>query len=295
MGHDDLAETTSMNRSRRGLYLAAACAALASLGVLAMAGVGTGAFVIQSLTMLAAGAVALVGEFLGRRDAGSLPAVPFLMVALAGIAAPMLADGAGPDRWIAIGPLALYMAPVLMPAFLVVCSSLVDRPGDCGRLALVAIGAATMLLAAQPDASQALAVLVGSAVAVVRRARGARDAAVALLLAALATAWAFARPDPLQPVPHVEGVFRLSLAYSPLAGAAVIGSAMALVLALWRSGLHAGRGLAAVAAYYAVLYGCSVAGLTPAPLVGYGAGPWLGFGLMAGAVRWLEASGNRQT
>ncbi|MFL5555974.1 MAG: hypothetical protein ACJ78D_09285 [Gemmatimonadaceae bacterium] len=38
-----------------------------------------------------------------------------------------------------------------------------------------------------------------------------------------------------------------------------------------------------VAVYYAVLYACSVAGLTPAPLIGYGAGPLLGFGLMVAA------------
>jgi hypothetical protein len=41
-----------------------------------------------------------------------------------------------------------------------------------------------------------------------------------------------------------------------------------------------------VASYYAVLFLCSVAGLTPAPLIGYGAGPLLGFGLMVAMSSW---------
>jgi hypothetical protein len=47
--------------------------------------------------------------------------------------------------------------------------------------------------------------------------------------------------------------------------------------------------LSAVAAYYAVLFACSVAGLTPAPLIGYGAGPLLGFGLMVAVTSWNDA------
>ena len=40
-------------------------------------------------------------------------------------------------------------------------------------------------------------------------------------------------------------------------------------------------------AYYAVLFACSIAELTPAPIVGYGAGPLLGYGLLAAASNWL--------
>jgi len=40
----------------------------------------------------------------------------------------------------------------------------------------------------------------------------------------------------------------------------------------------------------AVLFACSVAGLTPAPLIGYGAGPLLGFGLMVATASALDAN-----
>lgn len=83
----------------------------------------------------------------------------------------------------------------------------------------------------------------------------------------------------------MEGVFELTLGYSLLAGVAVIASAAALIVSLHLTSSDEGRGLSVVAAYYAVLYACSVSGLTPAPLIGYGAGPWLGFGLAVGATR----------
>jgi hypothetical protein len=90
-------------------------------------------------------------------------------------------------------------------------------------------------------------------------------------------------------VPYVEGVFALAFGHSLLAGLAVSASAIALVLGLIRGSLRGAFWLSAVAAYYAVLFACSMAGLTPAPLIGYGAGPFLGFGLLVAVSRWVEA------
>lgn len=273
-----------MSLKRFGLFLAVASAAVASSGVLAIAGTGMGTWVMQGGAVAAAGVLAVVGRALGR-SRWTLPTARILALSLVGIAVPMLSDSPGPERWLHLGPLSLYAAPVFLPVFLVGCSIWVERPGMPGHLALAAIAGAAALLAAQPDASQALALLIGSAVVLIRGAGSSTAKAIAWLLAALAVAWAFTRPDPLQPIAHVEGVFALSLGVSPLMGAAVIGSALAVLIALHRHG--SGR-LAPVAAYYGVLYGCSLAGLTPAPLIGYGAGPWLGLGLAVAAVHGLE-------
>ncbi len=271
---------------RFGLLLPALSAAIASFAVLAVSGVNGSAWAIQAMAIGAACAIALAGKLLGRWHGAPIPAGVILGATLIGIAAPMLWDKPDPERWIALGPLSLYVAPVLVPAFLVACSTCVCRPGVSERMALIAMTGASVLLALQPDASQAIALLAGAAVAIA----GARErtpwAGFALFIAALATAWAFTRPDPLEPIPYVEGVFELALGHSVSAGVAVIACAAALIASLHLSSFNGRRSLSAVATYYAVLYACSVFGLTPAPLIGYGAGPWLGFGLALGVASW---------
>ena len=116
-----------------------------------------------------------------------------------------------------------------------------------------------------------------------------REAEVLILGSGGGLAWALSQPDPLQPVAHVEGVFALALGHSLFAGAAVIASAAALVVGLHVNSSGGRTWLSVVAVYYAVLFACSVAGLTPAPLIGYGAGPLLGFGLMVAAASVLDA------
>jgi len=113
-------------------------------------------------------------------------------------------------------------------------------------------------------------------------------AALTVAVMALITAWAFTRPDPLLPVPWVEGVFALALGHSAMAGIVVIACAVAFIASLALASSRGPRWIGAVAAYYAVLFACSIAGLTPAPLIGFGAGPLLGFGLLvatAGSAR----------
>jgi cell division protein FtsW (lipid II flippase) len=275
--------------SHAQLLLVAVPAVAASMAVLTFGAVGRSAWIIQVLAISLACALAFLGAQLSRRANARFPAAPIIVFTLLGIAIPLLGQAPGPERWASMGPINLYMAPALLPSFLLACSAWITRGGRSQHFAFTAVVAASVLLAAQPDASQALALLAASAVAVARSPSRSPVSVVALVLAALATAWAFSQPDPLQPVAHVEGVFALALAHSLFAGAAVIASAAALVVGLHVSSPGGRTWLSAVAVYYAVLFACSVAGLTPAPLIGYGAGPWLGFGLMVAVASALDA------
>jgi hypothetical protein len=259
------------------------------MAVLTFGAVGRSTWIIQVLAICLACALALVGAQLSRRTNARSPAGPIIVFTLLGIAVPLLSEEPGPKRWAPLGPINLYMAPALLPSFLVACSVWIARGGRSQHFAFTAIVGASVLLAAQPDASQALALLAASAVAVGRSPSRSRVSIVALAFAALATAWAFSQPDPLQPVAHVEGVFALALGHSVFAGAAVIASAAALVIGLHVNSSGGRTWLSVVAVYYAVLFACSVAGLTPAPLIGYGAGPLLGFGLMVATASGLDA------
>ena len=277
-----------MHRSHSKLLLLALPAVAASMAVLTFGAVGRTTWIIQVLAICAAFALALVGAQLSRRTNARSLAGAIIILTLIGIAVPLLADAPGPDRWASLGPVNFYIAPALLPSFLVACSVWIASRGQSQHFAFTAIVAASVLLAAQPDASQALALLAASAVAVARSSSRSLVSIVALVFAALATAWAFSQPDPLQPVPHVEGVFALALGHSLFAGAAVIASAAVLVVGLHMNSAGGRTWLSVVAVYYAVLYACSVAGLTPAPLTGYGAGPLLGFGLMIAAASGLD-------
>lgn len=278
-----------MHLSHSQLLLIAVPAVAASMAVLTFGAVGRSTWIIQVLAICLACALALVGAQLSRRTNARSPAGPIIVFTLLGIAVPLLAEAPGPERWASLGPINLYMAPALLPSFLVACSVWIARGGRSQHFAFTAIVGASVLLAAQPDASQALALLAASAVAVARSPSRSPVSIVALAFAALATAWAFSQPDPLQPVAHVEGVFALALGHSLFAGAAVIASAATLVVGLHVNSSGGRTWLSVVAVYYAVLFACSVAGLTPAPLIGYGAGPLLGFGLMVATASGLDA------
>lgn len=276
-----------MPRSQLPLLLLAIPAVAASFAVLAVADVGRNLWLMQIVAVCLAFAIAAAGVKLsGWTESRSKPAMIVSLVALIGLAVPLLSGASGPERWAALGPVNVYMAPVVLPAFLVAFAVLLGNGDRLRWFGLAASVGAGVLLAIQPDASQALALLAGIAVTVAMARTRYVASGLTLGLIAMATAWAFSRPDPLQPIPHVEGVFLLALEHSLLTGVIVIGSAIFMLGGLYVLSQHGRPWLSSVASYYAVLYACSVAGLTPAPLIGYGAGPLLGFGLLVAMSWW---------
>jgi cell division protein FtsW (lipid II flippase) len=263
-------------------------AVAAGLAVLVLADVGRGVWLIQGSAIALACVLVLADRMV--RPAFSPPHASIVIIGLALtlVAAPLSGEATRPERWLSLGPVSLYVAPLCLPSFLAACSFCLRERGGLALTALVAAAGMSALLAAQPDASQALALLVASAVLFVRDSIGIKRSAAALMAMALIAGYAFSRPDPLESVPYVEGVFILAFEHSVVAGLFVVAGAFALVGGLWLRSLRNNAWLAAASAYYAVLFACSVPGLTPAPLVGYGAAPLLGFGLMVAVLRTLE-------
>lgn len=266
-----------------------------SLAILHLAAAGRGLWISHLAAICLSCLLAFAGNRVGKRVNRKIAASAIIILTCIGLAMTLPGDSPGPERWIPLGTFRLYVAPILLPSFIAACSVFASK-GDKSRIAaFTATLCVALLLALQPDASQLLGLLVASAVAAMRYRLGALRSALIVFPLALATAWAFSIPDPLEPVPHVEGVFRLALDHSSLAGIAVIAAASTLVLGLWIRSTEGPAWLSAAAAYYAALFACSVAGLTPAPLIGYGAGPILGFGLMAGLLASLEPARSRRT
>ena len=278
-----------MNLSSRVPFLLAAAPPIAAgLVVLSFADVGKSIWLMQLLFICIIFLLVAAGHFLDRWIHGFTAANGIVLVALTGIAAPLLTYSSLPQRWVPLGALNLYIAPLLLPSFFAACSVYFRKRGKFETIAFTALIGASMLLAIQPDASQVLALLAGAATLFMRYRTDLFRSAFTLVIISLVTMWSFTRPDPLEPVPYVEGVFALAFGHSLFAGFAVIGSAFIFIACLYAYSRRSAAWLSAVAVYYAMLFGCSAAGLTPAPLIGYGAGPLLGFGFMAAISGWIE-------
>lgn len=269
------------------LILGALPAVAAGFFVLSICDVGRAVWAVQAgavvLMLATAGAMARLRRGPSRPLLAIAASVGLLLCAL-----PLLGDGPGPRRWIAIGPVVLYIAPVVIPALLLLAAHAGRWPGAWPRAAIGALAALALVLATQPDLAQVLALAAGAGLVLARSPEPSRARLAWCLPFFAAGVLAAAQPDPLAPVPHVEQVIRVSWGHSVVAGVGVSLAAVGLVTAVaWRR--LPSDGPLAAAAYYAVLFACSLANLTPAPLIGYGAGPLLGFGLLAGTAARLAS------
>lgn len=203
----------------------------------------------------------------------------------------------GPARWLSLAGLRLYFAPVVLPLMIFLLSAPLAIPA---LLHLGVVATTALALTLQPDAAQLtaysfaiLASLFISRVSVISQVSGLRrwfaPALLALLVPCLYVAWRI--PDPLAPVPYVEGVFNIAAVASPIALLAALAfAAMPVAGFVWLAWAH--RSSAAirlatlpVAAYYAALFALAPLQITPVPLLGYGAGPILGYFLVTAAQR----------
>lgn len=274
-----------MHRSHTLVLLSALPAVIASFAVLTLGEVGRGTWLIHLLAISLAGIVVIIGSYSISKTRASFPPITIIALALLSIASPLLYDSTAPNRWAHFGPISLYMTPMVIPSFLVALSVCVRESAEKEIIAFVATITVAALLAAQPDASQVLALLMGLTTAITY-SRPLRSALI-LGTVALIALWTFFQPDPLEPIPYVEGVFALAFNHSMFAGVSVAAGAIVLIAGLFTYSLSGPFWLAGVATYYSGLFVCSVAGLTPAPLIGYGAGPLFGYALMAVVSLWV--------
>ncbi len=287
--------------SSRWLWLCSA-APLAGFALLTLAQVPHLLFFVQGFAwVLALGLLVTGSRTTSAAGAGSLQALAALLVLL--LAAPLFSSvvaiptdatqtstalAVTPQRWLTLGAFQLYSSALVLPALLVLLGRLIPQPGRAVPVAVLAFSAGVFLLL-QTDAAQLLALTVAMLLLLLPGLRAVQvNLMLWLTLLALAglSYLALQQPDPLAPVPYVEGVFALAWQTDWRVGAALLAAAVLLLVGLYAQSQQDQPWLAAVAGYYAVCFGGSVAGVTPAPLLGYGAAPVLGFGLMLALSLW---------
>jgi len=268
--------------------LAAALPALAgSVWLMRHAGAGA-ALVTQQIAVavVSFGVVALTPPQGPRSGANRSPA---LAAVLAGVLlwVPLWVNALpGPERWLTVTGVRVYVASALLPALVLVVARALESSAIALRWPWALPPAALWALSAQPDASQATAFALACALPLARASAGAGINTLVAATLAAGVAWAWWQPDPLLPVPYVEGVLDLARATGPAALLAALAALILPPLLLARQARASNdTALQSVAIYYVAIDVLAWRQLTPMPLLGFGAGPIAGYALMAAAAR----------
>ncbi len=188
----------------------------------------------------------------------------------------------GVRRWISLGPLQLHAAFVALPVLIIVVGRMATRDAlrSANWIVLCAVATTAGVLVLQPDGSLASAFALAVAVLLFQRRPAFRSDWVAAGIVVGGAVLALSRADPLDAVPHVEGI--VSLAAS--AGAAWLTAAILALVLLpipfianaarrrdWR------RESVALAAYFGIVCIASLLQPYPVPVLGFGLSPVLGY------------------
>ncbi|MEO5721427.1 MAG: hypothetical protein ABIR71_08165 [Chthoniobacterales bacterium] len=277
---DDLCETGG-HRAMAIFAAASLAAVVAGSATLAATGLAFGSWVRNPMAWL-------VGLVLGTGLMRLRSLLPFaraiLALALLGLAGSFLAPAQdGVHRWIDLGPLHINVAALLLPAAVVALAFC----GISTRTGLAFTAAMAALLVLQPDASQATSFLI-AVIILVTVSTPSRGRLLTGIAAALVLALSWTRPDPLQPVAEVEGIFLLALSVSPLlaavAGLALMAASLAPLGIRTTAGASHRNAALALTGYFVSAAICPAFGAFPVPLVGLGmsfpVGYWLGLALL---------------
>ena len=213
-------------------------------------------------------AAALLGRVrdVGRGIVNLMLASLLLLTAVIGVSA----DGV--TRWVPVGGVLLQPSLILLP----ILALRFARSRD--PLSTLAILVAALALALQPD--RAMAGTLAAALAMLAWLRPGRTVLVALAAAGAGFATTLLRADPSPAVPFVDQIFVSSFAVHPLAGVAVAGGALLLLLPAI-PGLARDPGERTTHALFGTIWLAvilaALLGNYPTPVVGYGGSAILGY------------------
>lgn len=270
------------------LILFALPSLIGSVLLMRSAGVGQSLQIQQiALALLGMTCVLWIDNARRNQDAGKALTIPrqvrnsvlILVPMLIGLAACFAFSETGnPSRWIKFGGIRLYFSAAVLPLALYVFVRLHWRLGFSAYANVLVILVFAGLLALQPDFSQLIAFALSALFIVWHRAGGLALKVGASAILGLLCLWCWQQPDPLQPVPYVEGVIQLAGSAGLVAMLAAILSVVLIPIGLFYVAIkRSAPELIPIALYYIVIMISAYLGLTPLPLLGFGAGPVIGY------------------
>ncbi|MBR7747152.1 hypothetical protein [Undibacterium baiyunense] len=195
---------------------------------------------------------------------------------------PVLGSSPDPQRWLVLGGFRLYIAACVLPLLVLLLENLIHQRNTQAQIWIFFYPVIAAALAWQPDASQSLAVALIGLISIMRTDNRTVIKLMCIITLLVASILSSAQPDPLKPVSYVEGVIQLG-ATMHLSIAAILLLVLAIIpiSLIWIGRRHQHTTFYLPALYYLVIDICAFLQLTPMPLLGFGAGPILGYALMA--------------
>ncbi len=210
----------------------------------------------------------------------------------------------GVHRWVSAGPVQLHAGFVALPVLIILAGTLRRSSSSRARwIADAGIVIAAATLAFQPDASQAIAFAAAVLIVVLQKSAASRIDWIAVAVCVGCSLLAVSHPDPLKPVPHVEGILHLAASTGLTWLLASIVALMLLPIPFVLNWVkhrdhHEALGLAV---YFVTVCIAALVAPFPVPVLGFGLSPLLGYFVALGwtvrtdAVSTLQAAGDRES
>ena len=250
------------------------------------------ALLVQQSAIAVVSVVAAATALCYLKSSPAVKKTPWLLIGMAMLVClPLFLTSSTPHRWLGMFGFRLYIAPLVLPVFLLDWHRVFSGDKMTVNLSIMAALVVGAGLVVQPDAAQLTAFAIASVpiIWISSPSLTLRLLMIALLAGAAAFSWTI--PDLLTPVPYVEGVFILASSFSAWALLiAVIACALPVIALALLAYRMRSLGIFSVAMYFATLFLLAPAQATPVPLLGFGAGPILGYFLMVSQVRRIHSN-----
>ena len=195
-----------------------------------------------------------------------------------------------PNRWIKIFGFSIYSSSVLIPSVILLFVYQLRSSSIISNWNGIIYILFAFVLAVQPDLSQTISYSISMSISLLLFKRLTKFTVIILSSLIACCIWAWSKADPLLPIIYVEGVLRLSLElHFIVLLISIISLLIPIGFMLNRYFNHDQNEFLSVSLYYVsiILFG-GLNELTPIPLLGFGAGPILGYYVLIYISKRLE-------
>lgn len=181
----------------------------------------------------------------------------------------------GVHRWVSVGPMQLYVSVIVVPVIIINLWSLLQE----GKImiAMISIMCVSVILTLQPDASMMTAFSVSSIILSWNKIKKFLRFLVTVFLGGLTVVtWIFL--DGLEPVPYVEGIFKMVIDMGILGLILGVISLAVLIIPFVAFPPKKNKIVSiCFGIYFIIILISNVFGNFPVPLMGYGISPIIGY------------------